>query len=412
MKNSFSNKIFCSISELHQAFFSIYDIIHNYENFGIDQTNFFIGRYEFILNINDNDLPLPAKDQIEKYFRDFTKTKDTETVLFKDFPESIKNLFKEYEDSMIIAYNTDKLHSISISKFTNLPVNSNYLLEIQHASAKQSQITQGILKNELEWQKQDLKFQKAQSKLKGLEYHKKEENLNKHFNMIKNQRLSVAYEMERLEKEAENLKTKKAQVGYFVKELKALIEDFSSNPENQAKDSENSLIKNSAFNIQEELQFLEMELRDLENQFKISSVNESENIKTQIYRLKTKISSLKSINVVTSTLKNTNTMKNIIKNLSRVYSLSPPKPPSSQASTGFSAWTSPSSKNLNFSESKILISQNSLKDSPYIRANRRSSSEVCNNYKDITEDKESYLSIKEARLKEKEEMINKKEEFF
>ena len=105
-------------------------------------------------------------------------------------------------------------------------------------------------------------------------------------------------------------------------------------------------------------------------------------------------------------------MKNIIKNLSRVYSLSPPKPPSSQASTGFSAWTSPSSKNLNFSESKILISQNSLKDSPYIRANRRSSSEVCNNYKDITEDKESYLSIKEARLKEKEEMINKKEEFF
>ena len=93
LKNSFSNKIFCSISELHQAFFSIYDIIHNYENFGIDQTNFFIGRYEFILNINDNDLPLPAKDQIEKYFRDFTKTKDTETVLFKDFPESIKNLF-------------------------------------------------------------------------------------------------------------------------------------------------------------------------------------------------------------------------------------------------------------------------------------------------------------------------------
>ena len=96
-----------------------------------------------------------------------------------------------------------------------------------------------------------------------------------------------------------------------------MIDILSSNSDTSVNELANP-IKNFK-NSEEEIEYLENELKELELHSKKSKVLNSEICSPQVYRIKTRISALKSIEMITKSLVKTRATKNLMQKFNKLY---------------------------------------------------------------------------------------------
>ena len=295
-----------------------YKIIQNFENFAIVDSTICIGNYKFKLNITDFDVHVADKALIAKnyLFQEIKSEKKTE------FPPSLINFCEDYEKDMVTAFfasETPKLNVFSINS------NSSFINETGSKLRKQFAIDQKLLRKELEWQKQEVKILKGQLKAKIQEIKNKENWIQAEFLKIKKHTVILAKESSKIEKQWEDLNEKKEKQLKISEFLQKSVSGLLAKTET----SGNSLLSNNNFdsfdqgysNEESNLNVLNQELKDCENQYRTSSVKDSESILLKINHLKNQINSIKSREIIMRSMEKSKNLKGVMSKMQKVYSI-------------------------------------------------------------------------------------------
>ena len=205
------------------------------------------------------------------------------------------------------ASETPKLNVFSINS------NSSFINETGSKLRKQFAIDQKLLRKELEWQKQEVKILKGQLKAKIQEIKNKENWIQAEFLKIKKHTVILAKESSKIEKQWEDLNEKKEKQLKISEFLQKSVSGLLAKTET----SGNSLLSNNNFdsfdqgysNEESNLNVLNQELKDCENQYRTSSVKDSESILLKINHLKNQINSIKSREIIMRSMEKSKNLK-------------------------------------------------------------------------------------------------------
>lgn len=397
IKDKLTYKIQCSIAELHEFWKKIEKILLDFETFNCNTWNLGLAGEEFVFLINSNDSGR-VKDELSRFMelsqeeinqmnQEKQELNEGKLELNKsdlDFCNDLeRNMRNQYENLKEIKLNED---------IWKLNKKSTFLIKSEIEESKKRRIECSQLKTDLEWQKEELRFIIAQTKYKKNECVTKEVLLENQISRIRTRRVSMAQELENIEIEHEKLEQQKEKIQNIITHLTSTIDSIRQKPAPSPADPSS---------IQSEIQEYETQLRSLEKKQACCSFQEQDSLSTQIYRLKTKISSLKSISVINSTLTSTTSAKNLMQNLNKIYKISKPcKSPSLLK-------TSPFSLNLSGSSLKKDSVFNNSSNLSTLKTDRSLSVGISNLYEKNDEDTSrlEVLKKRESRLAEKEEMI-------
>lgn len=404
LKNS-SGHIECSLQDLKHAEEDIRRIIKNFENFKVAQGVFHLGLSEFEVIVNNLDTIIAKKEDVQSVFLNSLSEVKCHTIDDILVPEAFLGNFHEIMTGMQSAYECKKI--VIPNSLSKEPQNK-YISEIQHSAFLQAKSSHQSLIYELEWQKEEFKLLKTQLKSKKHELALKDSDLNLRYKNLKKHRISMAHEFEKLEKKIEEFEKKKKVFFNISEKISAMIEDLSITSESPEKGSFPET-QSDFLCIKDEIFSLEEELKSLEIAFRHANADKAGSLHTQIYHVKTKISSLKSINLLKNTQQNAKSAKNIMQNFNKVYSLRTPYP--HKTTGGFrSNRSSPYNSTVQFDFNKL--ERTSLNSVPSKDKFGRSTSVTITDMLDHEFDRKEYLTQKEVRLSEKEEELDRKEENF
>ena len=406
LENTCCTSFDCSVQELHMTVKRLSEIIRNYENFKIIQGIFYLGKQEISLSINNQDTAIADKKEIQ-------------TVLLNSIQNQIIN---EIDDIPVPFYCVEALSCYEADLYRAFEENINgetckeqvkcvnrysgFIAEQQSSVLRQTKLEHAVIKYDLDWQKEEFKLLKTQLKCKRNEVANKELDLNKRYKNLRENRLSMAHESEVFEKKIENFEEKKELLSQIIDKIRDLIKELTLKSGSPKKDLPPEICINF-LSTQDEINQLELDLKALETQFKRANAVQAESLQTQIYRVKTKISSLKSINMLNNTFQSAKSAKNIMQNFTKVYSV---RSACHHRTTGGFASNKASPLNssaiFNFSQ----IERESVKS---IEKQGRSTSVSMSDLietLDSDKDKKTSMNYKESRLAEKEEELRRKEE--
>jgi hypothetical protein len=385
LKGKLSYHIKCSLAELQEFSKKIEKILMEVENFQCFSWNVGLAGEEFVFSLNETDSAMVKEDLASLDQQMMENFQWTEKNSF--LPESILKFCQEIEYDMQREFEQCKLVRLNESCL-KLNQKSKFLIasEVKDSSKRKMELAQ--LKHDLEWQKEELKFIIAQTKYKKNECVTKEVLLNNQISRIRTRRVSMAQELENLEFEQEKLDSQKEKIQNLITFLSKSLETILKKPQTSSE---------CASTITSDIKLFENELKSLERQLASCSSLESDSITTKIYRLKTKISSLKSINVINSSLSSATSAKNLMSSLKKVYKFSnncksPCLPRSNPLNGNIS--TSPSKKET-WSGISTLKTDRSL--SVGLASHLDTNDEKYS--------KDEFFRKRETRLAEKEEMV-------
>lgn len=382
LRQKLEYKVNCSVSELHQFSQKLNWVLINIESFELREWNIDLAGQNFKFIVNNQDTGL-YKHELSDRFVAFEEGDVNFSSLA--IPDSIINFCHEYEEALQSAFiaHTEQSDSKSPQK---TPKKSVFLInsEIEHSKKRKREVF--ALQQDLEWQKEELKFVLSHTK------YQKYENLNRRFLLedqleeVRRHRISLAQEQDILESQYKKISTQKQGIRNIFLQLSKFLQVLENK----------SLLQ--SLDILNEISELESQVKALESRFKTCGNEESDSIHTQIYRVKTKISSLKSVKAINSsvnTSSNANTLMNNFKNFNSVSNLKPFK--------ALSIQSSPSGVNLSI---KIPKDHSSLNFS-FLKTERSlSMGFLQSDSKDEEAHNFSLLKQKEKRLIEKEEELS------
>lgn len=316
IKDKLTYKIECSLAELHEFSKKIEKIILDYESFNCSSWNLGIAGEEFIFLINSNDSCV-SKDELTRFMsfsQEETSKLNGEKEKVYEFNKSVQDFCMDLEGIMESQYENLKKAKFN-EDILKINKNSRYLIQYEIEDNKKRRLECSQLKNDLEWQKEELRFIIAQTKYKKNECVSKEVLLENQISRIRTRRVSMAQELENIEIENNKLENQKEKIQNVLNYLISIINSIQKKPASTPPDPST---------LQSQIKDLEAQLKLLEKNLSLSSIQEQDSISTQIYRLKTKISSLKSINVINKNLKSTSSAKNLMQSLNKMYKISKP----------------------------------------------------------------------------------------
>lgn len=309
LKKKLEYKIICSVSELDEFSHKIQKVLREVENFDCKEWKVSVAGQTFEFFLNDFDTGL-EKWKISQNFEVFEGDKQGMSDI--SLPDSIISACQEYEEALQAAFFS--YSEQQLTKSPQKPVKKSVFLinsEIEDSKKRKKEIF--ALQQDLEWQKEELKFTISHSK------HQKTENLNRkilfddQLEDLRKRRISMVQEQESLENQAKKLNAQRQLLRNIFLQLSKFIQTLE-NKQNQSKD------------ILAEISDLEVQLSELEKKFKTCGKLEADSIQTQIYRTKTKISSLKSQKAINSSLTTSSSANNLMNSFSKVYSISNTEP--------------------------------------------------------------------------------------
>ncbi|OMJ92983.1 hypothetical protein SteCoe_4060 [Stentor coeruleus] len=313
LSKKMNNIINCTIQDLHEGVRILLDIIEKYEKSFRKTGKLLLGSHEFILKINGKDMAITSKDKIAGFLNKDWLSYTEKLPTINNLPNSIIKMCEEYEESMLLSYNEKTQTPTLINSCRKINYTSQCAIEMQLALLKQSKNDQVKLKNDLEWQNTELKIAKSTMK------HKKNE-LQDEINYLKSKRIDMVNEWIKAEKESEKVNKKKDVLEKVLEKLNRFFEEIEEEGRGKVelvqKQSEE---KGSG--VEKEIEELEVKLRELDKMLRKCSKDEMDQINTQIYRVKTKISGLKSISAINGVMNMRKNAKNAMNNLNRVYSI-------------------------------------------------------------------------------------------
>ena len=448
-KTANKSQIECTLLDLKQLIDDCYKTIQNCEDFSLRETNISIGNCVFTLKIIDQDILVSDKCEVSKHFKSTQATSQKEVF----FPESVLDYCKDYELDMEKAFNADEsLHMNQRISVPVVPCKYKFMDDLQLASLKQSNQDQNTLKQELEWQRQEIKVLKGQLKAKLQELACKEKLVKQELEKIKKDQVNLVKETVKIEKSLEDLNDKKEKYSSFTAKLQKIAATLSVPADSQR----DSFISNTSYasidqsftNDEEELKSLEHDLKDLESQCKSAKSEAAESLQLKISRIKSRINGIKSEKIMSSSINKSASIRNTISAMQRVYSIKQPLPHKAlTASRKSIVPLIPFTQKLNGSRKSVasplpfsighahtksstispdfppeMNSARSYMASPTnermeMHAQQRSDGFSCWNYaknqenesRDEEEGTKKSLALKEQRLREKEEELSKKE---
>ena len=326
VKQAIPKLIECTLLDLKQLIEDCYKTIQNFENFSIREASISIGNQMLTLKISEQDILVSDKSEISKNFK-FTQSRSEKEVVF---PETILNYCKNYELDMEKAFNSDE--SCQVSQRISLPVAPCKLVfmnQLQIASLKQSNHDQISLKQELEWQRQEMKVLKGQLKSKIQELSCRDKLAKQELEKLKISQVNLVKESVNIEKSWENLNNKKEKYSKLTAKLQKMAKNLSVPLDSQR----DSFISNTSYTSidhsfvnEEELKSLEQELKDLEVQYKSARAEAAESIQLKISRIKSRINAIRSEKVMSSSLNKSASIKNTISAMQKAFSIKQPLP--------------------------------------------------------------------------------------
>ena len=304
LKSKLMYQVTCSVFELHEFSNKIMKVIERFENFGQSDWKITLGCQEFLFHVTEEGcVKFNPFDLVQNPLE--LKKRPADLRL----PKSKIEVLKNYEDSMIEAFlNLDSIQ-VNHKDFIKLTQKSEQLIKNQVKSLKKEENEAKSIRQELEWQREELKFYKNEAKFIKNTKMCKESILESEITNLREKRVSIAQSFENIEKLQEKLDDQKEKIVKILVDLQTFCENLGKVQETHETPEK----------LQKEIMILEIQLKDLESQYKKNSFEES--LKLQINRLKTKISSLKTLNAISNTISTTNSAKSIMKSFNKVYSV-------------------------------------------------------------------------------------------
>ncbi|OMJ72159.1 hypothetical protein SteCoe_29472 [Stentor coeruleus] len=313
LSKKLSNLIYCTLQDLHEGVRILLESITNFEKFNQKTCTLTLGSHEFLLKINCKDIPIIPKSQISSFL-----SRDWDEIMVRTqnhikFPSSVIDMCRNYEESMLEAYAEIQEPENIVKGCKKISYQSQYAINMQLQMLKKNEKDQKKLKTQLEWEKTELKTLRAIMKQKKNDMQSEIENL-------KTKRLAVAHESVKTEKEIEKVNKKQEKIQMALEKMVRFFEELDEESKYKAELIE---IKNNDkdFSVVEEIEALEQQLKKLDGMLRRCRNEEVDQINTQIYRVKTKISSLKSISAINGVTSMRKNAKNAMENLNRVYSI-------------------------------------------------------------------------------------------
>ena len=406
LQGPYSKTFDCSVQDLYMAVQRLTEIIRNYEILKITQGIFFLGKQEISLNINNQDTAVAEKMEIQTVLLNSIQNRSKSQYNDISVPVDLVEALNHYETDMCKAFEASVKEDSWKEQVKCLNKSSVFFAEQQSNMLRQAKLEQAAIKYDLDWQKDEFKLLKTQLKCKKNEVVNKELELTYRYNNLRKHRLSMAHESVVFEQKIENFEGKKELLSQVTDKISDLIQGLTVKSVSPKKNPPPEICT-SFQNTQDEISYLESELKALETQFKKASPAQAESLHTQIYRVKTKISGLKSIQMLKSTFQSAKSAKNLMQNFTKVYSVRTACPHKTTGGFG-SNKSSPlnTSAKFNFSQ----IEKESVKSTD--KKERRTS--LCDSdYLETREsenEKKDSSNYKEARLIDKEEELRRKEE--
>lgn len=310
LKKKLEHKIICSVRELDEFSQKIKKVLSDVENFDCRQCKVDIAGQTFEFLVNDLDGGI-EKWKIGQNFQVFEE--ERLGLSGDNIPNSIISACYEYEEALQAAFITYSEQQSSKSPQKSVK-KSVFLINSEIEDSKKRKKEIFALQQDLEWQKEELKFTISHSK------YQKSENLNRkilfddQLEDLRRRRILMVQEQESIENQSKMLDSQRQQIRNIFLQLSKFIQ-MIENKKNQ-----------SVPDIASELNELEDQLRELEKKFKTCKKIEADSLQTQIYRIKTKISSLKSLKAINNSLTTSSSANNLMKNFSKVYSISNTEP--------------------------------------------------------------------------------------
>lgn len=319
LKKFMNNHIECTLIQIKQVIDDCYKLIQNYENFSAKEGHVSIGSFRVCIKISD-DFHVQNKEKIAKNW----VCEEINSGLI-EFPDSILNICKNLESEMENAYKSEYSYTTNKMNSVHTQYKSDQIAELQYKTYKQNQFSQGLLKKELEWQRQELKVIKAQYKSKIHDLLQKDVLIKKELERIKKESIRLEKESLRIEKSWEKYTEEK-------KNLMNKIQKIESDSPNKTHSKLNSFASNhSGLSVSEssvveedELKELNQELKELEETYKNSSPGTGGAILVKINRLQTRISSIRSEKMISKSTNKSATVKNVLSVMQKVMSTKPP----------------------------------------------------------------------------------------
>lgn len=313
LSKKMSNIINCTLQDLHEGVRILLDTIENYEKVNRKTGKFLLGNHEFILKINGKDMAITSKDKIAGFISKDWQSFTEKSEITSSFPNSLIEMCREYEESMLLAYEEKTQPPVLINSCRKINYTSQCAVEMQLALLRQSKNDQGKIKNELEWEKAELKTVRSTMK-------QKKNELQDEINYLKSKRVDMVNEWIKAEKEAERVNKKKEVLQKVLEKLGRFFEEIDEEGRGRVELVQ-KLSEEKGSGVEKEIEELEGKLKELDKMLRKCSKDEMDQINTQIYRVKTKISGLKSISAINGVMNMRKSAKNAMNNLNRVYSI-------------------------------------------------------------------------------------------
>jgi hypothetical protein len=401
LQEKMTNKIQCSMHDLHDLVDQTVKIINQCENQNRKEFQICFGDKRFVVNVNNCDIPVIDKESFafmfEKTAKNMGKSKKIKDC---SLPKSIIDYCGRYENDMKNAFEdlklTEQKHKPQLISYNSpeISFNSRYL------TAKKHQNEQQILSAELDWQISELKFLNSQLKSRRSSLISKESEYKESLSSLKSRRISIALDYEKIEKENEKIEEFKEKLKNLLENLLNTIEEVLNPPKNEIYDGESPTRTGKTMKL--EIERLQQEQQKLERICKSRPPDEEEIYFSQIYKIKTRISNLKSISAIKEALSTTQSVKNMMTNFNKVYSCKATRA-QRPFSLSFSQISTPSPQKRPESRT-IKLAPALLLDVK----NERSASVDKKNEDSST--RNQFLSQKEAKLLAKEEELEWREE--
>jgi hypothetical protein len=336
-----------------------------------------------------------SKEMIGKSF--LGEVEESETCYINDIkvPFDLFGKLTEYETSMENVFLVESPTKIKLSPVETYK-KSEYLDQVHQKLIEQTRVSHLALSQQLEWDRHDIKYLKSQLRSRKRKLGLKELSISQYLSNLKQLRISLAYDQERIEKEKEELELKHKSFNKMLNFLNNTVEDISENIESMNIDTlelespcKTQKTEPSIFDLQQELNLLENKNKSSDN---------SEFLEIQISSLKSKIQSLKSIEIINNSLKRSRIVKKLIENFGEAYPVN-----------NFHYKNKLSSVRV-ISTSADLKFKNFSIENPADQSARSLFSEELTETKEDEASKLKLLNFKEIRLLEKEDELNKREE--
>jgi hypothetical protein len=353
LKEKLSNIVTCSVFELHEFSHKILKILEKVENFGQSDWKIKLGSQEFLFKVSEEGC---AKLDSFEFFKSSGSLKDSQNI---PLPRSrIRNL-NEYEEEMVKAFQTFDIENLSKDGKINkkLSQKSEELIKKEIKSFKKKQDDINNLKNDLEWQREELKFYKNEAKQMRNTKLCRESILDSEITNLREKRVFIAQSFEKIENLQEKFDFQKEKIIKILSDLQNFCENLGKPEVNHQ----------SPTKLRAEILVLDSQLKDLELQFKKSS---DDSLKLQINRLKTRISSLKAMSAISSTVTTTSSARSLMKSFNKVYSVSRLQV-KSPAGTAFCSPLASNAKNFQIKEQTSSLSGIQVKPDRSLSVNQR-----------------------------------------